>query len=142
MKVYFILFLLLTNTILFSQSRSVTSYQKINDINGGFTGTLDNQDSFGVSIENIGDLDSNGINDIAVGAFSDDDGGFNRGAVWILFLDSDDNVISHTKISDTSGGFSGILDDDDRFGGAVSYLGDLNNDGLIEIAVGADYDGD
>ncbi|KJD31529.1 hypothetical protein PK35_14055 [Tamlana nanhaiensis] len=82
------------------------------------------------------------MSDLAVGAFSDDDGGTNKGTVWILFLDEDDNVISFTKISDTDGGFSGILDNDDRFGGAVSYLGDMNNDGLIELAVGADYDGD
>ncbi|WP_179315539.1 T9SS type B sorting domain-containing protein [Winogradskyella undariae] len=125
-----------------SQSYSVSSYQKINDINGDFSGVLNNEDNLGVSIDEIGDLDGNGVNDIAVGAFSDDDGGLNRGAVWILFLDTDDNVISSTKISDTSGNFTGILDNEDRFGGAVSYLGDLNNDGLPELAVGADYDED
>ena len=36
-----------------------------------------------------GDLDGDGIGDIAVGALGDDDGGLNRGAVWVLFLDED-----------------------------------------------------
>ncbi|WGD33728.1 T9SS type B sorting domain-containing protein [Olleya sp. YS] len=142
MRFYFLFFYLLFSKILFSQNVTVSSYQKINDLNGGFSGILNDQDNFGVSIDNIEDLDGNGVNDLIVGSFSDDDGGTNRGAVWILFLDSSNNVINETKISNTSGGFGGALDNNDRFGGAVSYLGDLNGDGKIEVAVGADYDGD
>ena len=139
---FFVLLAVIISEFTFSQDYSVISYQKINELNGGFTGDLDNNDSFGISVDNIGDLDGNGVNDLVVGAFGDSDGGASRGAIWILFLDSNNTVISQTKISSTSGGFTGILDNDDRFGGAVAYLGDLNNDGLIEIAVGADYDGD
>ncbi|HMC00816.1 MAG TPA: integrin alpha, partial [Flavobacteriaceae bacterium] len=140
--ILFLLIFFLFNGLVISQTYNVVNYQKINELNGGFDGILDVEDNLGVSIDNIGDLDGNGFNDLAVGAFSDDDGGYNRGAVWILFLDGDDNVISYTKISNTSGGFNGVLDDDDRFGGAVSYLGDINNDGYVELAVGADYDED
>ena len=35
----------------------------------------------------IGDLDGDSITDLAVGAFGDDDGGTDRGAVYILFLE-------------------------------------------------------
>jgi gliding motility-associated-like protein len=141
-KMFSLVLVLLMPNYSNSQNYTVDSYQKINELNGGFTGNLDNNDSFGVSVDNIGDLDGNGVNDLVVGAFGDGDGGVTRGAIWILFLDNDNTVISQTKISSTTGGFTGILDNDDRFGGAVAYLGDLNNDGLIEIAVGADYDGD
>ncbi len=35
----------------------------------------------------LGDLDGDGVGDLAVGAIANDDGGSNRGAVWVLFLD-------------------------------------------------------
>jgi len=139
----FLVFFFLTYISLgYTQNYSVSSFQKINELNGNFSGNLDVNDNFGISIDNIGDLDGNGVNDLAVGAYTDDDGASDQGAVWILFMDANNQVISHTKISGTSGNFTGDLDPSDRFGGAVAYLGDLNNDGRIELAVGADYDGD
>ena len=144
MRLNFLLFyLIFANALLaMSQNITVSSYQKINELNGGFGGVLNNEDNFGVSIDKIEDLDGNGVDDLIVGSFSDDDGGQNKGAVWILFMDNSNNVINETKISNTSGSFTGVLDNNDRFGGAVAYLGDLNSDGKIEVAVGADYDGD
>ncbi len=121
---------------------TVNSHQKISDTQGGFTGTLNNGDIFGYSVAALGDLDGDGVPDLAVGAFADDDGGFNRGAVWILFLKTDGTVKSHQKISDTQGGFTGILDNGDWFGGSVASLGDLDGDGVGELAVGADGDDD
>jgi len=43
--------------------------------------TLSSYDEFGGSVVDIGDLDGDGINDIAVGAFLDDEGGIDRGAI-------------------------------------------------------------
>ena len=68
---------------------------------------------------------------MAVGAHGDDDGGSDRGAVWILFLNSDGTVKAHQKISDTSGGFTGTLDNSDCFGESVASLGDLDGDGVV-----------
>ncbi|MEE9295662.1 MAG: integrin alpha [Phycisphaerae bacterium] len=65
----------------------VLSHQKISDTEAGFTGTLDDEDRFSRSLASLGDLDSDGVGDLAVGTPRDDDGGFNRGAVWVLFLD-------------------------------------------------------
>jgi hypothetical protein len=66
---------------------TVKSHLRIGDSAGGFTGTLDNADHFGCSVASLGDLDGDGPRDLAVGAYLDDDGGPDRGAVWVLFLD-------------------------------------------------------
>ena len=74
-----------------AQPGTVLSHQKISDTEGGFTGILDDLDYFGTSMVSLGDLDGDGVGDLAVGAFADDDGGeppaANHGAVWVLFLD-------------------------------------------------------
>jgi hypothetical protein len=125
-----------------AQSGTVLSEQKISATEGGFTGTLDFFERFGCSLTSLGDLDSDGIGDLAVGAMRDDDGGTNRGAVWMLFLDIDGTVKSHQKISDTEGGFAGALDDEDSFGFSVAALEDLDGDGVRDLAVGAAGDDD
>ena len=58
----------------------VLSHQKISDTEGGFKGILDDGDVFGVSVASLGDLDGDGVGDLAVGAAQDDDGGRRRGA--------------------------------------------------------------
>ncbi|UCF04731.1 MAG: FG-GAP repeat protein [bacterium] len=121
---------------------TVKSHQKISDTEGGFTGTLNDGDLFGFSIASIGDLDGDGIHDLAVGVYVDDDGGPNRGAVWILFLNSNGMVKAQQKISSTQGGFTGSLDDGDQFGEAVGALGDFDGDGIEDIAVMAAFDDD
>jgi len=121
---------------------TVKAYQKISNTEGGFTGVLDDADQFGYSVTSLGDLDSDGAGDIAVGTPRDDDGADGSGAVWILFLNTDGTVKDHQKISNTEGNFTGILDVDDYFGFSISSLGDLDGDGAGDIAVGAHYDSD
>ncbi|MEM9023009.1 MAG: VCBS repeat-containing protein, partial [Bacteroidota bacterium] len=121
---------------------TVASHQKISDLQGGFTGVLSNDDRFGNILAGIGDVNNDGVPDLAVGAVFDDDGGLNRGAVWILFMNANGTVQAHQKISGTQGNFTGTLDAFDTFGSSVSDLGDLNGDGVPDIAVGAERDDD
>ena len=65
----------------------VVALQKISSTAGDFAGPLSDFDGFGRLVVALGDLDADGTGDLAVGAIADDDGGPDRGAVWILFLD-------------------------------------------------------
>ena len=121
---------------------TVKSEQKINETNGGFGGSLAGIHFFGSTVAALGDLDGDGVEDLAVGATEDDGGGMNRGAVWILFLNADGTVKSEQKIDEFNGGLTGPLEDDDRFGSALVAVGDLDGDGVTELAVGAIGDDD
>ena len=120
----------------------VATVQKVSDTTGGLVAPLVDDDAFGVSVAPVGDLDGDGIVDIAVGAFRDDDGGTDRGAVYVLFLNADGTVKGEQKISDTQGGLTTPLGDGDLFGVAVAGLGDIDGDGVNDLAVGASLDGD
>lgn len=88
----------------------------------------------------IGDLNQDGRIDLVACDPSSNDGGIQRGAIRIFFLDNNSQVITANTvtISSTQGGFGGGLVNNDRFGGReVAMMGDLDNDGNQEMAVGA-----
>lgn len=119
---------------------TVQSERKINAASGGALANLDDGDRFGSSIACLGDLDGDGVDEIAVGAPGDDDGASDAGAVWVLFPDAAGVLHRIQKISVGTGGFGSGLDSADRFGAAVAGLGDLDGDGLADLAVGAPGD--
>lgn len=119
-----------------NQDGTVKAHQKINETNGGFGPGLDPHDRLGCSVASLGDLDGDGVVDLAVGARGDDDGLTSAGAVWILFLQSDGTVKARQKISRAAGGFDGVLLTQDQFGSAVSSWDDLDGDGIQDLAVG------
>ncbi len=117
---------------------SVVAEQKISETSGGFIGSLDPGDLFGRAVAVLGDIDSDGAVEIAIGSPGDDDGGADRGAVWILSLDPAGNVTALKKLSDGNGLPTDMLTDYDGFGTTVSRL-NQPDDGVL-IAVGAPFD--
>lgn len=97
---------------------------------------LQDSDGFGSSLTSVGDLDGDGVADLVVGAAGDDTEGHTRGALHVLTLNADGSVKGRLKLASGSAG-TPLLADYDRFGGAIASLGDLNGDGVAELAVGA-----
>ncbi len=128
-----------------AQLGHVVGARKISETSGGFEGELDEQDQFGRSIVDLGDLNGDGTSDLLVGSHTDDDGpggGLDRGSVWILFLAPNGFCLGQQKLSEGNGGFGGHLDPNDQFGRAACKVGDLDDDGFLEVAVSSNYDDD
>jgi len=119
---------------------TVKSHYKISRTSAGLP--LDPGDEFGRAVRELGDWDQDGVLDIMVSADKDDDNGTDKGAFYLLFLNTDGSVKQWKKISETSGGFTGDLDSYDLFGRGLRVLGDLDLDGVPEIGSGAVYDDD
>ncbi len=105
--------------------------------------TLRDNDRFGSSVASLGDLDGSGgaVAVLAVGAYADDAGGTDRGALHLLYLNTDGSVQKTVEINDNTVG-GPVLNNSDRFGSSVASLGDLDGSGgtAAVLTVGAYYD--
>ena len=81
------------------------------------------------SVANVGDVNGDGVVDLAVGCrkWQPGDGGY----VWIVFLKSDGTVIQETFLL---GSPNGVVD---NMAQSITPIGDLNGDGVPDLVVGA-----
>lgn len=94
---------------------------------------LNADDRFGAAVAPLGDLDGDGVDDVAIGAPFDDQFMNNAGAVYVAFLNTDGSIKSHQKILPNSPGL--FYNDRDYFGSALAPVGDLDHDGVVDLAV-------
>ena len=85
-----------------SDGTAKSSTRIANGVGGG--PTLASSDFFGHSAGPVGDLDGDGVVDLLVGAPFDDTVGTNRGAMYVLLLNTDGTAKSVTKIASGVGG--------------------------------------
>ncbi|MEZ4980079.1 MAG: T9SS type A sorting domain-containing protein [Saprospiraceae bacterium] len=123
--------------------------QKIGYLQSGFNDSLATDAFFGSAIANVGDINGDGITDIAAGALYQDsvsDQIFQRmGTFYLLFMNSDGTVKNTMNLGDsiiqTIYGTPDIFEYTGRFGYSIEGIGDINLDGIPDLAVGfPDYE--
>jgi FG-GAP repeat protein/VCBS repeat protein len=112
-------------------------------------------DGYGAALTALGDVDGNGVDDVAVGAPRDERFAFEQGSLWILLLERAESSpatpvgasslggrppgaprpVRPHKLSNLSGGIDRALQ---GYGGAspVVPIGDLDDDGIGDLALG------
>lgn len=103
------------------------------EVNGG--PKLNKGDAFGARVTAIGDIDGDGVSDIAVGAFGDDTGNAGAGAVYILRLTSTGTVRQVTKLASSLNGMPSLSADTGFC--VVQSISDLDGNGTTDLVVGA-----
>jgi hypothetical protein len=103
--------------------------------------SLPNKGSFGIGLANIGDLNNDGYTDLAVASNSEVVNGA-VGCVYILFLDSVQNIKLFRKIGANSSGLNGDFSMIFKIADALGSIGDFNKDGVNDIAFYARFNTD
>ena len=121
-----------------SQTVSITvkdnvSGLKISGISAG--------DSSGAFVEFTGDINADGYDDIVIGAYGADPNGERSGQIYVVFGNTADHssTFALTSINGTNGFVVNGKDEGDLAGHSVSKAGDVNNDGLQDLLIGALY---
>jgi len=78
-----------------------------------------------------------GVVDIAAGAYADDDGAENAGAMYLMLLKTDGNVNRAQKISLLYGNINAYAVNMTSGFAARAGVGDVDGDGVLEMALGA-----
>jgi hypothetical protein len=104
----------------------------LNDKRDGF---VKDYSWLGNALAGVGDVDGDGVPDLAISDDYDSDGGTLRGAVWIVFLNRDGSMKGRQKISSWQGKFNGVLHDHSSFGGALCAPGDVDGDQVPDLLV-------
>ncbi len=118
---------------------STTDVQGYSQATAGILGTAATDDGFGASVA-CGDFNNDGFDDLAVGTpWDETDPGVTSGSVTIIYgsaggLGTDDQLWSQAHP-----GILGVPHDGDLFGWALA-VGDFNDDGTQDLAVGAPLD--
>ncbi|MBD2451262.1 FG-GAP repeat protein [Nostoc sp. FACHB-152] len=113
----------------------------LNGTNGFFINGIAADDYSGWSVSNAGDINNDGIDDLIIGTpVADPNGNSDAGQSYVVFggtnLDSG-GILNLSNLNGTNGFFINGIAKDDYSGSSVSNAGDINNDGIDDLIIGA-----
>jgi hypothetical protein len=119
----------------FDSSFDLTS---LNGSNGFVINGNSVEDYSGLSVSNAGDINKDGINDLIIGAPQATPNGTNSGQAYVVF-GKNGGFNSSLDLNSLNGSNGFIINgqEDEKLGFSVSSAGDINNDGIDDLIIGA-----
>ncbi|MFN8951301.1 MAG: integrin alpha, partial [Aphanizomenon sp.] len=108
--------------------------------NKGFIIQGVSDDNLGYSVSSAGDINDDGIGDIVIGSpLSDPNNQSNAGKTYVVFGKTDlfNQTIDISSLNGTNGFVINGAKAGDESGRSVSNIGDINGDGVDDLAIGA-----
>ena len=93
-------------------------------------------DFSGYSVASAGDVNGDGLDDFLIGAYRDEEGGFDAGQTYLILGRANANWGMDCNLSNADASFWGE-DSEDYSGYSVASAGDVNGDGYDDFLIGA-----
>jgi len=118
----------------------ILELSSLNGTNGFVINGVDAEDQLGTAVSHAGDINHDGINDIIIGAIGADPQNLVTGASYVVFGSSQvgiGGILELSSLNGTNGFIINGIDAGDYSSISVSDAGDINNDGIDDLIIGA-----
>ena len=127
-------------SVIFGSNDGFSDRIRVDELDGNNGFVIDGvreEQRFGTSVSFAGDVNGDDVSDIIIGANNTNSG---RGDSYIIFGGSSfDESVDLTSLDGSNGFKVDGITESDRFGRAVSEAGDVNDDGIDDILITANF---